>query len=173
MTRRIADHRLERSSRSTLARLGLSPHLGLDTLVTRLEERRGRELWVYPQKLLPVRITGMWLGTPERDYVWHHASLDGCHRMQVILHEFSHMIHDHRSAQVETMEWLLRVCPWISDFGDVEHVCLRSDRGSVAERQAETTASVILAGQSARQNQPSPKSAKEEQAQRLEAIFRT
>jgi hypothetical protein len=33
---------------------------------------------------LPAQITGLWVGTRTRDYVFYRASLDGCHREQTI-----------------------------------------------------------------------------------------
>lgn len=171
--RRIHDYLLERSCRATLTRLDLPPQFRLRDLVARLEERRGRELWVRPNELLPVEITGMWLGTPDRDYVLYRASLDGCHREYTVLHELSHMMCTHRSVDVEDPQWLLDSCPWIGGLGVVEHVCLRSDHDSPDEREAEAMASLILAGQAGRQSLRRPSSAQEEQAQRLEAIFRT
>jgi len=122
---------------------------------------------------LPAQITGLWVGTPTRDYVFYRASLDGCHREQTILHEFAHMICDHRPARVADPQWLRERCPWISDLGDVEHVCMRSDYDSPDEREAELLASLILARSTRRPGHRRARSSQEEQAHRVEDIFRT
>src|SRR5659263_725722 len=92
LMRRTSHHWLERSCRARVGRLNLPPQFRLSQLAACLEEQRGRELWVMRNEGLPAQITGLWVGTPTRDYVFYRASLDGCHREQTILHEFAHMI---------------------------------------------------------------------------------
>lgn len=75
-----SDHRqLERVCRRRIAELDLPSPLQMAELKTRLETRRGRELWVLPdQGKLPPEVTGVWIGTATRDYVYYQHGLDGC-----------------------------------------------------------------------------------------------
>lgn len=167
--------RLERSCRTKIADLDLPTPFRLSGLHQRLELQRGRELWVQGSEDLPAEITGLWIGTVTRDYVFYRAGLDGCRRDQTILHEFSHVICDHRSARVTDQAWLRDRCPWLTGLGDVEHMCMRTDYGTDDEREAELMASLILSRATRRGRLSSPELEPEELRvlQRTESIFRT
>lgn len=140
-----SDHRqLERVCRRRIAELDLPSPLQLAELKTRLETRRGRELWVLPdQGELPPEITGLWIGTATRDYVYYQHGLDGCLLETTLLHEFSHMLCNHRSANVQDQAWLQQRAPALTSLGAIEHMCMRRDYGSSDEREAELMASLI------------------------------
>ncbi|MEP6462958.1 MAG: hypothetical protein ABJC62_05955 [Frankiaceae bacterium] len=164
---------LERSCQDKIARLDLPAPFRLRELAARLEEQRGRELWVLGSKVLPAEITGLWVGTVTRDYVFYRARLDGCRRDTTILHEFAHIICDHRSARVADEAWLAERFPWLGGLGEVEHMCMRTDYGTAEEHEAELIASLILVREDVGQRRPPAGLPSEEQRarHRLEGIW--
>ncbi len=167
---------LERSCKAKIAGLDLPTPLRLGELEKRLEAVRGRELWILDDKgELPAEITGLWVGTATRDYVFHRAGLDGCRVEVSILHEFSHMICEHRSAHLTDQAWLRRRAPSVMDLGEIEHMCMRRDYGSDDEREAELMASLILARATGRWRRTRNGASDQEElaAHRVESIFQT
>lgn len=136
--------RIEKMCQARLTDLDLPHPLVWTDLVDRIEAQRGRPLWVAPTDRLPLEITGLWIGSSERDYVYYRADLVGSPRGISVGHEFCHIICKHRSADVTDQEFLRRRFPELADSGTVEHRCYRSDFASPDEREAETMASLLL-----------------------------
>jgi len=172
-----SDHRqLERVCRRRIAELDLPSPLQLAELKTRLETRRGRELWVLPdQGELPPEITGLWIGTATRDYVYYQHGLDGCLLETTLLHEFSHMLCNHRSANVQDQAWLHQRASALTSLGAIEHMCMRTDYGSSDEREAELMASLILARATRRWHRKRTEAMRPDElaARRVDSIFKT
>lgn len=157
-----------------IAELELPTPLQLPALKKSLELRRGREIWVLPDGgELPPEITGLWLGASTRDYIYFRAGQAGCQLENTLLHEFSHMICQHRSASVREQTWLRERAPNLTDIGDIEHMCMRRDYGSSDEREAELMATLILARAERGWRARTGASRSEElAAARVESIFR-
>lgn len=137
---------LERSCRAKIAELDLPAPLRLGELKERLETHRGREMWVLPDHgQLPVEITGLWIGTSTRDYVYFRSTLVGFRLEQTLLHEFAHMICRHRSASIDNQTWLRERAPGLASAENIVQICMRTDYGSPDEHEAELMASLILA----------------------------
>lgn len=139
-----ARRRIDKMCQAKLDDLDLPHPFEWSLLVEQIQAQRGRQLWVVPHEGLPVEITGLWVGCRDRDYVIYRADLVGTQRGVSIGHEFAHIVLKHETANVTDHEFLRRHCPDLADSGTVEHVCMRSDFASVAEREAETLASLLL-----------------------------
>jgi hypothetical protein len=165
----------EKVCRARIAELDLPVPFRWGSLVDRVEQRRGRELWVKDSSVLPPEITGLWVGCASRDYVFYRADLDDCRRETTIMHEFSHIICEHRSAHVANEAWLAEHCPWVAKMGDVEHVCLRAAYATADEQEAELMATLILARAAGRGRESGAGSAAEELAarHRVESIWQS
>lgn len=165
---------LRRSCQARVAALALPTPLQLPVLKQRLEEQRGREIWVLPDKgELPAEITGLWLGAKTRDYVYFREGLLGCRLENTLLHEFSHMICQHRSASVAEQEWLRSKAPNLTAIGDIEHMCMRRDYAATDEQEAELMASLILARAEGRWQTLGRNRQDAQAAARVESIFHT
>lgn len=165
---------LQRACQARVAALDLPSPLRPVLLKERLEEQRGREIWVLPDRgELPPEITGLWLGARTRDYVYFREDLTGCRLENTILHEFAHMICEHRSASVSERAWLTAAAPNLAAIGDIEHMCMRRDYGAADEQEAELMASMILARAEDRWGQLSHSEQETAGAARVEAIFHT
>lgn len=166
---------LQRSCLARVSELDLPVPLQLSVLKQRLEDQRGRDIWVLPDKgELPPEITGLWLGAAQRDYVYFREGLVGCRLENTLLHEFAHIIRKHRSASVEEQDWLRAQAPNLAAIGDIEHMCMRRDYASGDEQEAELMASMILARAEGRWQRLGRRSPQDEQAAaRVESIFHT
>lgn len=166
--------KLQRSCEARVAALDLPTPLQLPVLKQRLEEQRGREIWVLPDKgELPPEITGLWLGAKTRDYVYFREGLVGCRLENTLLHEFSHMICRHSSASVAEQDWMRAKAPKLTAVGDIEHMCMRRDYGASDEQEAELMASLILARAEGRWQRLGRSQQDAQAAARVESIFNT
>lgn len=166
---------LHRSCLARVSELDLPVPLQLSVLKQRLEEQRGREIWVLPDKgELPPEITGLWLGAAQRDYIYFRQGLLGCRLENTLLHEFAHMICKHRSASVAEQDWLRAKAPNLTAVGSIEHMCMRREYSSTDEQEAELMASLILARAEGRWQRLAGRSKQDVQAAaRVESIFHT
>lgn len=166
--------RLTRRCKAKIAELDLPPVLKLGRLKKQLEAQRGRDIWVLPEPSLPTEITGVWVGTAERDYVLFREDLVAFRLNTTILHELSHMIFSHRSASIEDQAWLRQQLPGLNLLveGEIEHVCMRADHGSDDEREAEMLASLLLA-RTDLAGRPAPAAPGDTAEDRVARVFRS
>ena len=166
--------RQRRVCAARIAALDLPAPLQLAGLKKTLELQRGREIWVLPDRgELPPEITGLWVGASTRDYAYYPAGMNDCPLDNTLLHEFMHMVCNHRSASVQDQAWLRERATNLTSVGDVEHMCMRRNYASPDEQEAELMAGLILA----RADRGSPARAgasrqEERTAARVESIFR-
>lgn len=91
--------------------------------------------------------SGVWIATPEADYVFVDEGARGLHREHIVLHELAHMICDHSGAPVLSHEDAAALLPSL-DGATVARVLGRTRYSQAEEREAELLATLI--GQRAR-----------------------
>src|SRR5689334_8257308 len=89
---------LVRQAGEVLAGLGLPGRFTFDELHERVERHRGRPIDVRPHPMPAEGPHGLWVMGQSSDYVFVDASAPPLRRIQIIGHEFGHMLFDDRGA---------------------------------------------------------------------------
>jgi len=108
----------------------------------RIGDARGRPIQVVPLDLPIANVDGLWVSTSDVDYIAVERRLAPVHRDQVILHELGHLICDHDSTPLVTLDALGTL------FGSLDpkwvaRVLAREHTRSEAELEAELVGSLI------------------------------
>ncbi len=95
---------LARQCERTLHELGIPKHIGVEGLRAELERRQGRRITLVPLALSREGsgLTGAWWPGPEEDYICYERETGPIHRQQIILHEMSHILCNHKPRPVPT-----------------------------------------------------------------------
>lgn len=116
----------------------------VERLVQVLADQWRRRIHVIPHRLPPTAPCGLCISTDQADYIVV-ADVSGQSRLvrdQIVLHELSHLLLDHRVnivGQPDTNRWLL---PNL-DAGMVRRMLARRRYDTVEEREAETLATLL------------------------------
>jgi hypothetical protein len=107
-----------------------------------LERQRGRPIQLRPFSSGPGCPCGLWIGTPEADYIYHEAGTTPFHATHIAVHELAHMLLEHQHS--EAWDQLIKVL--VPDIGQaiIRLILGRSAYSTAEEREAETLASLIL-----------------------------
>ncbi|MEU6216412.1 hypothetical protein ABZ845_02655 [Streptomyces sp. NPDC047022] len=137
------DRELRRYCGDLVRQLNLPKPFTINALVDQLEERRGRLISLVPMPLPPDRgPCGLWVATPEVDYIVYQADTGKAHQGHIVLHEIGHMICDHKSTPAEESEVSRLLLPNI-DPTMVRVVLGRTSYDRGEEKAAELIASLI------------------------------
>ncbi|WOT40614.1 toxin [Streptomyces coeruleorubidus] len=137
------DSALRRHCRDIVGQLDLPKPFNINDLVDQVEERRGRPISLVPMPLPADRgPCGLWVATPEVDYVIYQANTRKAHQGHIVLHEIGHMLCDHRSTPAEEREVSRLLLPNI-DPSVVRVVLGRTRYDRNEEKAAELVASLI------------------------------
>lgn len=114
----------------------------LDTYLQEIQRIRGRHLYLHD---LPIEVTGvacgLWIATHKADHIFVAPGATGVLRINIVLHEVSHMLLQHGKVS-DVEEVLLRLMG--PTAGAMEAVAARSRYESQEERDAEQLAALIL-----------------------------
>ena len=86
---------VRRRSRALVAGLGIPEPFDMDAFCHSLGERRGRPLRRVPADLPTGSPSGMWVATPDVDYVFFEQRSTALHQRHIVLHELGHILSDH------------------------------------------------------------------------------
>ncbi|MFF9155386.1 hypothetical protein ACF1AB_24520 [Streptomyces sp. NPDC014846] len=143
---RMNDRELRRYCSDIVRRLDLPKPFDINALVDQLEERRGRPISLLSMPLPADRgPCGLWVATPDVDYVIYQANTRKAHQGHIVLHEIGHMLCGHQSTPVEEAEVSRLLLPNI-DPSVVRVVLGRTHYDRDEERAAELIASLIPLG---------------------------
>lgn len=136
-----SDMQLRLGVRQLLRELQIEAPLNVPELVHRLADSRGRPIRLVPYPLPSPGAFGLWLATPDADYVLFQRHTSPEHQEHIILHELGHIIADHGSNEEDGDVWQ-QIFPGIPP-----EVVLRALRRqgytAPAEQEAEMVATVI------------------------------
>jgi hypothetical protein len=137
------DSALRRYCSDIVEELDLPKPFDINALVDQVEERRGRLISLVPMPLPADRgPCGLWVATPEVDYVIYQANTRKAHQGHIVLHEIGHMLCEHRSTPAEEREVSRLLLPNI-DPSVVRVVLGRTRYDRNEEKAAELVASLI------------------------------
>ncbi|MFF4549343.1 hypothetical protein [Streptomyces sp. NPDC001435] len=137
------DRELRRYCADLVQQLDLPEPFNINVLVDQIEERRGRPISLVPMPLPADRgLCGMWVATPDVDYVVYQANARKAHQGHIVLHEIGHMLCEHESTPAEQAEISRLLLPNI-DPALVRTVLGRTRYEQSEEKAAELVASLI------------------------------
>jgi hypothetical protein len=123
-----------------LRTLRLPDPFTIDAFSTTLAVERGRPIRLVPLPTAADAPCGLWLSTPEADYVMHQTVTSRLHQEHIVLHELAHIIFDHKALRsaADVRALLPDLHPQM-----VTTVLARSPYTSEQEQQAEVLADLI------------------------------
>src|SRR5687767_10750297 len=90
---------LRKRCEARLSELELYSHFDARAFCDALAARRGRPILVCPVAS-QAGPCGLWIGTPSADYIFFERDTSRLHQEHIILHEASHILCGHRSAEI-------------------------------------------------------------------------
>lgn len=132
-----------RQVRQALAQLNAPDPFSVERFRRSLECQRQRRLIIkpWPGEPEPDRPCGVWVSTDSADLVFHESGTTPLHRDQIILHEFAHMILDHRVGI--DADFTRRLLPDL-DPAMIRYAMGRTSYRTEQERQAELLATMLM-----------------------------
>jgi hypothetical protein len=130
--------------------LDLPDPFDLESFCQTLARRRHRPIVLQPIAI-QAGLGGFWAATERADYILYQAGTSALHRLQIILHELSHLICDHTPTSVREAEFLQILLPDLSPRA-IRHILKRAAYSTAEDQEAEMLATLILA----RVTYPSP-----------------
>jgi hypothetical protein len=140
VTRRSARRRVQR----LVAGLDIPDPYGIDALVEQVAAGRDRDITVVNTRM-PTGLSGAWVQTPERDFLFCERETSSLHREHIVLHELGHMLCGHRplwSVEQELVTLLETDVPGLTSQA-VRHMLGRSRPSSPVEAEAELFAWLV------------------------------
>jgi hypothetical protein len=95
---------LVRQAAAVLDELGLPRSFTVDELHRRVEQRRGRRIHLIAHPMPPNGPHGMWVAGETDDYIFFDGAAPTLRKLQIIGHEFGHIIFDDTPAPVEGVQ---------------------------------------------------------------------
>ena len=114
----------------------------LARFVADLERQRRRPINLRPFTSGPGSPCGLWIGTPNADYIYHEAGTTPFHAARIAVHELAHMLLGHQ--HIAAREGFIRILAPDLDQALTQLILGRSTYSTVEEQEAETLASLIL-----------------------------
>jgi hypothetical protein len=102
----------------------------IDTFKQFMECHYQRPITLLPYPFGQTTLTGMWAATPTMDYISYDSESHLLHQEHIVLHEFAHMLLEHRPAPLSEMALFL--------FRNVD------DMDSPEEQEAERLARLLM-----------------------------
>lgn len=127
---------------AVLEELDVPVPFDLAEFVTGLERQRRRPIYLRSFTSGPGAPCGLWIGTPNADYIYHEAGTTPFHATHIAMHELAHMLLGHQ--HIDAWEGFIRILA--PDLGQalIQLILGRSAYSTVEEQEAETLASLIL-----------------------------
>ena len=93
---------------------------------------------------VPAGLGGFWISTEKADYILYQAGANSLHRLQIILHELSHLICGHKPMPVTEAQFLQILLPDLSPQA-FRHMLKRAAYSTAEDQEAEMLATLLLA----------------------------
>ena len=87
----------------------------VDAFCKELAAARGRPVRLVPMPSGIDTPCGLWLSTPDADFVFHQVATSPLHQEHIILHELAHMIFDHAAIREPTEGLRERLLPALKE----------------------------------------------------------
>jgi len=140
VTRRQGKRRVERLA----AALELPDSLRVDELVQKVAASHQRGITTVLTRM-PTGLSGAWVQTPARDFLFCEQETSALHREHILLHELGHLLCGHppmMSAEQELETLLATEVPLVTSEA-IRHILGRSRMSSPAEAEAERFAWLV------------------------------
>ncbi|MEV4443703.1 ImmA/IrrE family metallo-endopeptidase [Streptomyces sp. NPDC049577] len=135
--------RLHQRCRKLVRGLDIPSPFDIWALCDSVAERHGRPIRPEPLRLPPDGPCGLWVSTPDVDYIFYAHDTSPLHQEHIIAHELGHVICGHEESAVLGEETSRLVLPTL-DPEMVRGVLRRTYYTSAEEQEAEMVASLIL-----------------------------
>jgi hypothetical protein len=112
-------------------------------LCARLAAQRGRPIELVMVAMPAGGLCGVWVAAKDRDFIFFEGRTSPLHQEHIILHEFAHLFCGHTTTSVLAPETSRLLLPDL-DPNVVDRVLQRTHYSAEEEREAETTASLVL-----------------------------
>ncbi|MCZ7414802.1 MULTISPECIES: hypothetical protein [unclassified Streptomyces] len=136
--------------------LDLPRPFDLDVLCERIAAERGRPLRLVPLEAAPDGSLpcGVWVATRNTDLIFYEPATSSFHKLQIVLHELSHMLLGHGSPDAERPAYVSRLMPEPDgepveddedelDMDQLLHILGRTSYSDDEERDAELLATIL------------------------------
>jgi hypothetical protein len=133
---------VRRRSRSLVAALDLPEPFDMDEFCTTVGRRRGRPLYRVPAELPAGSPSGMWVATPDLDYVFYERRTTKLHQRHIVLHELGHILGEHEAPPAMSDATSRTLLPNL-DPAMVRRMLARTYFSAIEEQEAELVASLI------------------------------
>jgi hypothetical protein len=133
---------VRRRSLALVAELDLPEPFDMDEFCRALGRRRGRPLHRVAANLPTGSPSGMWVATPDADYVFFEQRTTALHQRHIVLHELGHLISNHDAPPAMTDATSQALLPHL-DPSMVRRMLGRTYYSVVEEQQAELVASLV------------------------------
>jgi len=135
--------RLRRHYRKVISSLDLPQRCDLTILCQRLGSTRGRPIHLTPTAIHVPNLFGLWIDTPEADFIVFESETSKTHQEHIVAHELGHIICHHRSSGRMDDSCSRLLFPDL-DPELVRAMLKRSTYSTTEEWEAEVTASWII-----------------------------
>ncbi|MFF0424952.1 MULTISPECIES: hypothetical protein [unclassified Streptomyces] len=140
---------LHRRCRRLAEQVRLPKPFSIASFRDHVAEQRGRPLYLHPLPLeaASAGACGVWLATAADDHIFYEQHTSPLHQEHIVLHEFGHMLFDHRPAagRPEEDDALRAVLPDL-DPRLIGRLFGRTNYTTLQEREAELLASLLRTG---------------------------
>lgn len=133
---------MRRAAKRKLESLHMPPCRDVVEFAEALSAKRGIPLHVLPVTIRPSDPCGLWLSTPEADFITYEAVASRPHQHHIIAHELGHMIYGHRGVSAASSVTTQLLFPDL-DPSLVQDLLGRSGYTERQEQEAEMMATII------------------------------
>ncbi|ANN21150.1 hypothetical protein SD37_39900 [Amycolatopsis orientalis] len=149
----MSERRIRRQCREMLSKLDVRPPLDVTELCRQMGEIRGKPIRLIAYPIPVPGPFGMWISTPETDYILFQQETSKRHQDHIVLHELGHILGGHQGALDSdvlpdglTTPGTRSLSHQYPDIGDdaVKRALRRTAYDTDHEREAEAVATIIL-----------------------------
>jgi hypothetical protein len=133
---------MRRAAKRKLESLHMPPCRDVVEFAQALSAKRGIPLHVLPVTIRPSDPCGLWLSTPEADFITYEAVASRPHQHHIIAHELGHMIYGHQGVSAASSITTQLLFPDL-DPSLVQDMLGRSGYTEPQEQEAEMMATII------------------------------
>jgi hypothetical protein len=133
---------MRRAAKRKLESMHMPPCRDVVEFAQALSSKRGIPLHLLPVTIRPTDPCGLWLSTPEADFITYEAVASRPHQHHIIAHELGHMIYGHRGLSAASSVTSHLLFPDL-DPSLVQDIIGRSGYTERQEQEAEVMATII------------------------------
>jgi len=145
----VNERQLRRRCRRLLNELDIRPPLDVAELCQRVGQQRGKPIQLRAHPIPVPGPFGLWYTTKTTDYIFYQQETSAPHQRHIILHELGHLLAGHQSTENDQLLPDLSSDTLREKYPDLEpdavrRALRRTSYDTEQEREAETTATIIL-----------------------------